>query len=332
MSGQIEQFGKVPSAMVMAGKYRELDRSERGVLWSVAAHIGGKTWTAEVSLRRIAFEAGVCERTVSRVVERLERKQLISVFRQKGRGHCNIYTLTTKPDTKADVFSNGKTDTDVDGFSRPKPVETRSETRQIEGENRSNSTQKPDTHDVRQTEEQNEQQNRRTAAAIANEAGQKTEQHIAIMEALTEAKIAEPTRSRLVKLRGISPELVREVNERTRSRGGGTGAVVNDIRAASDAAVALAEQHQVEKTDLARAAERRRAEEQRADLKEKAGNAWFYALCDSKLNQYAQEIMNENATLSKVCKGKDPRIDRNLKAAIIHRHRSEWQTGLVFIS
>ena len=76
------------------------------------------------------------------------------------------------------------------------------------------------------------------------------------MDALIEAEIAEPTRSRLADLDGLTPQIVARVAQQTRSQGGGTGAVVQNIRTAVAASVKR----------RARAAERARAEAEAAKV------------------------------------------------------------------
>lgn len=339
------QFGKVPYEMITRGAYRDLSQSERGVVLSIAAHVNGSTWTAELSYPTIAFEAGVSDRTAERVVVRLEEKHCLTVERRKGRGNCNRYTLVTKPDslgdgfsspkgdTIGDGFSSPKGDTMTDGFSKQKPDKSSHKTRHSETENPTKSTLKPDNLSVGGTEEQKEQQNSRAADAAAAAVGDESKKlregkpEGDVIDALKAVGIGEPKRRELARLWGGidgAPQRIREIAAEVTERGKGTGALVLQLEA-----LAHAERERARNRHASEKARResRLAEEtdkQRFERERRITEAFFASLTASEVARAKADVMKAAGRLQREAwRNANPRECCTLKVAICQHVRSE---------
>jgi DNA-binding MarR family transcriptional regulator len=134
-----------------------------------------------------------------------------------------------------------------------------------------------------------------------------------VMEALTLAEISEPTRSKLASLDGITAELVERVTRSARDRGKGTGAIVNDIKAAIEKKATTPRRRRVERVTTSTAAADREAtaaEQQRIDQV-------IAGLSDDELRQHAAAALaGLDVFTRRRLESADPRTSATLRAGI----------------
>lgn len=233
MSDSKVQFGRIPYEMIVSGALVGLIRSDLATYLVIAAHANAQ-WSAAISIETIADQGGMGESTARKAAQRLQDKGRIDIMPGGGRGRTNTYVIVTDP-ARLDSYSKEKPCRPGDTVSDGKGCHNGAERVSKSHQKGVISTPKPCHLGDTRTEEQIEQTNRRAAdAAVAgvDHLGQPTE-HDTILAALMDAEIAEPTRSQLVSMPGVSAALVERVNRETRATGGRTGAVVENVRTAS---------------------------------------------------------------------------------------------------
>lgn len=192
-----ERWFKVFHAIVESGIWARLTPSAAKVLVVLAKHADGD-WMAWPKVPTIARLSGLADRNVYRAVQQLRSDGLL-IVRESGRGRAsNVYQLLP-----------------------PKPdVSVRSDLAAVSGQKCHQRQVRPDTS---------------VNPYLSPEQDSLNNNNIDVVDTLIEAEIAEPTRSRMAALEGITAELVKRVARRTESQGGGTGALVRNLETAAAA-------------------------------------------------------------------------------------------------
>ncbi len=331
-AGLTEQFGRLPYGVVEAGGLAGLSRNELAAYAVIVAHAGGDDWSAHPSIDRIAKLGGMSTRTVTRVVGRLAEKGLIRITLGGGRGRANTYAVIRNPDSLSVTLSpDGNPDKSV-----PEPCQSDARTP-------TSASQYPDSKVAPQ---QNNRENTATdsgpaatadagahahedvkeaiantdLAAVAEAKERETDRQNAIVNALVEAEVSEPTRSELADTRGISPEMIRQVADETRKVGGGTGALVLNLRTTLEAQALREEQAAQRRVMLV---QKQRAEQQARDkdaAARAAERAKVDALPDDEFNRLAViGRKDEPEWLTKIIaeSALEPRKNRLVRAAVL---------------
>ena len=319
MSDDVEQFGRIPCRIVDCKGFAGMNGSTATVYLILARH-ANRQWVAWPSQDRIAELAGIDVRTARSAVTELERRGLVKTTnRVGGRGRTTEYRIVTNPDEIAPL-SQAETRTN----HCPKPGRTATETR-------TNRCRKPGrNHPPEQIRNRCRTDSNNAAAAGDAQPKRETlaaEPDAAVMDALILAGIGEPTRGELAQLPGISAELIRRVNKRTRARSGGTGAVVLDIRAELEAQAKRVERKQAEKNATAVASTKRladaQADRQRLKIEQAETDALIDSLNDAELDRLKAQVIAETPAQAKQWENADPRDPGRwmLRATILRLHK-----------
>jgi len=256
-----ERWFKLFHAVVESGLWAEIPLAAAKVLVVLAKH-ADERWIAWPSTRVIAQLAGLTERGTYKAIGWLEDNRLIVRRTRGGGARSTSYELVAPPLHRGSGVNRGSGVDPCTGVQgTPEPGFRRS-----------------------RLNEQDLNNNRAAPQHGAQNGATAPSPDVAVVDALTDAEIAEPTRSQLASLAHITPALVRRVAEKTREKGGGVGATVNGIRAACEKAARDAElkrarrlaeravqaellaQQERERAEVATGEERQAALDQMADI------------------------------------------------------------------
>ena len=322
--------------MAQAGAWARLNRSEARAYGVIIAHANAFTGEARPAVSTVAREAGLSQRTAKRALASLADKGLVAVSRGGGRGLANTYRVVAEP-AEAGLATPGKGGQSSDTVSGKKGVEALTPFSEKgchpAPERVSSGAQKGVKALTPQHIEHIEHQQQLTsdngpgrptarggcaaAAAGVAQAAEPGPERAEVLAALTRAGVGSPTREQLAELPGVTPGLVREVAGRTTARGGGPGAVVQDVRAAVEArTVAAADEEAARARQAAERAERE-AEREPARRQAAERETLLAELSPEELADYAGRVRAEASPFRRQAwAGADPASCCTLRVAI----------------
>ena len=191
------------------------------VLLVLAEHVNDQIrdatgeWLAWPSCRRIGEQTGLSERAVRYALRSLERHKVLKRLVNGSGDHTAKYQIVAPPRHDGAPRHRGAPRHEcVDTPAQRCPLKRKK--KEIEQQQRRNGAERSGAHGA-------------TGAAPDSAAAE-------LLDALTRAGISEPTRSSLAKLPNLTARMVQKIADRARERGKGPGAVVLDLRAASEKA------------------------------------------------------------------------------------------------
>ena len=97
-------FGKIPYAMIAAGRWSKLTNSQFRILTIICAHCDGMSWaTEQLGCETIGREAGTSGKTVHRTLPKLVTAGVLVVDYRRGR-QCHVLKVVTDPEIKVDTM------------------------------------------------------------------------------------------------------------------------------------------------------------------------------------------------------------------------------------
>ena len=102
-------FGRVPTEIIASGILAELNGTEARLYLAICGFNGGRSWSATISIGRLAEIIDKSKRTVQRTVNRLVERGLIQVKAGGGRETPNTFFVNTNPDAVNVTVSGAKT-------------------------------------------------------------------------------------------------------------------------------------------------------------------------------------------------------------------------------
>jgi len=217
------------SSLVDHGIVGKMTLAECRTLIVLAKFASWDTWESWPSVAKIAQLAGLTTRPVEKALANLERLGVLTKVQSGGgRGRTAVWKLTEPGRPRPLETPSQKTGFVQTGFGEkprpavrinPVPRDGGTRLRELEQQQHADQAQ-PGTPDI--------------PIAAAD-----------LMEALAESGIAEPTRSRLAILEGLTPHLVRSETTRAQEAGKGIGALVRNLEAAAEKAVRRRERAKV---------------------------------------------------------------------------------------
>ena len=146
-------------------------------------------------------------------------------------------------------------------------------------------------------------------------------------QALIRAGIAEPTRSRLAALPGLTPDLIASTAESVRGRGKGVGVLVLELRAVVEQRAAMGKQ----KRHLAQVVEtgrrNRLAEIEAFEAGEKRARDVIAAMPTPYRAMLVTEAVASMSTTDQRRVGTDPMVNRTLRASVLRQHAARAEPG-----
>ncbi len=260
----------------------------------ILSHVG-PNGDAFPGWRRIAGLAGVGVKTVRKAIDELHKQQVIGIERG-GVGRSNRYSFpiqSVPPGGSAPLEVNVAPGGTASATHEGTPVYPRGA--------------------------------QNCCFAATDSAAARPGNDPAILQALTEAGIGEPTRGELTrKWAGIvrAPETIRRTVADMQTRGKGTGAIVNQLR--TDAERLKAQRPRPAVTQAKQAADREQRQRERA-TEDRERQAIIDATRDAKLAEWKARAIAKNPMFRRQWEGADPRTHRVLQVAIITMMKAAGQ-------